>query len=66
MRIVEIAPLTVATDLDRERVNLDDNKEGKDPSALTVEEFMAEVTKDWEADGEVIGAGPRREVVDRW
>ncbi|KAK3171507.1 hypothetical protein OEA41_003591 [Lepraria neglecta] len=56
VRVVEIAPLTVSTDLHRERSDPDDDKE-KNSAALSVEEFMDFVTKDWKADKEVIGAG---------
>lgn len=66
VRVVEIAPPTVETDLHREREDPDDNKKGKNSAALSVEEFMADVTRGWEADKEVIGAGPSQKVVERW
>lgn len=66
IRVVEIVPPTVATDLHRERADPDDNKKDKNSSALSVEEFMTEVTKAWEEDKEVIGAGMGQKVVDRW
>lgn len=64
--VVEIAPPTVATDLHRERADPDDNKKEKNSSALSVDEFMNFITKDWKADKETIGAGPSQKVVDRW
>lgn len=66
VRVIEIAPPTVATDLHRERVDPDDNKKEKNSAALSVEEFMDEVTKGWKADREVVGAGMSQKVVDRW
>ncbi|KAL2054783.1 hypothetical protein ABVK25_005087 [Lepraria finkii] len=40
-------------DLHRERSDPDDNKKEKNSAALSVEEFMDFVTKDWKADKEV-------------
>ncbi|RKU39904.1 hypothetical protein DL546_001069 [Coniochaeta pulveracea] len=42
IRVVEIAPPTVATDLHREREDPDDNKKERNPDALSVEEFVEE------------------------
>ena len=53
MRFVGIAPPTVSMDLHRERSDPDDNKKEKNSAALSVEEFMDFVTKDWKADKEV-------------
>lgn len=66
VRVVEIVPPTVATDLHRERADPDDNKKEKNKSTLSVEEFMDIITKGWMADKEVIGAGTSQKVVDRW
>lgn len=66
IRVIEIAPPTVATDLHRDRADPDDNKKEKNPNALSVEEFMADVTKAWQNGEEVIGAGSSIKVVDRW
>lgn len=66
IRVVEIAPPTVATDLHRERADPDDNKKEKNSAALSVDEFMNFITKDWKADKDVIGAGSSQKVVDRW
>ncbi|MCJ1397558.1 hypothetical protein MMC11_000752 [Xylographa trunciseda] len=66
VKIVEIVPPTVSTDLHRERADPDDNKKEKNKSALSVEEFMADLTKGWEEGKEVIGAGMAAKVVERW
>ena len=66
IKVIEIVPPTVTTDLHRERDDPDDNKKEKNSAALSIEEFMADVTSDWEAGKEVIGAGMGRMLIDRW
>jgi len=66
IRVIEIAPPSVGTDLHRERKDPDDNKKDKNPAALSVEEFMEDVVESWNADKDVIGAGPSQKVVERW
>ncbi|THX89418.1 short-chain dehydrogenase [Aureobasidium pullulans] len=66
IKVVEIAPPSVGTDLHRERADPDDNKKHKNSSALSVEEFMEEVKKGWQEDRDTIGAGMSQKVVDRW
>lgn len=67
IRIREIIPPAVETDLHRERKDPDDNKRAKgNKMALTIEEFMDEVRKGWEANDELITAGPGHEVVGEW
>jgi short-subunit dehydrogenase involved in D-alanine esterification of teichoic acids len=66
VRIVEIAPPAVGTDLHREREDPDDNKKHKNPNALTVEEFMDEITKKLENGDEMISAGMGDEIVEKW
>ncbi|KAK0266351.1 hypothetical protein LTR48_003761 [Friedmanniomyces endolithicus] len=66
IRVIEIAPPSVGTDLHRERKDPNDNKKDKNPSALSVEEFMDDVVKAWKEDRDVIGAGPSQKVVERW
>ena len=66
VRVVEIAPPSVGTDLHREREDPDDNKKDKNPSALSVEEFMEDLVKGWKANEETIGAGMSINVVERW
>ncbi|KAI6080877.1 NAD(P)-binding protein [Hypoxylon rubiginosum] len=66
VRVVEIAPPTVATDLHRERENPDDNKKDNNPNALSLEEFMQEVSEKLEKGDETIGAGMSANVVEKW
>lgn len=66
VRVVEIVPPSVGTDLHRERENPDDNKKEKGADALTIGEFMAEVAEQLEEDKEVISAGMGKELVGRW
>jgi len=57
IRVVEIVPPSVGTDLHRDRTDPDDNKKHKNKSALTVEEFMEYLTKGWKDNLDTIGAG---------
>lgn len=66
IRVIEIAPPTVETDLHRERDDPDDNKKAKNPDALSLEEFMDEVRAKLERGDEVIGAGMSAKVVEEW
>lgn len=66
IRIIEIVPPTVSTDLHRERKDPNDNKKEENSSALSLDEFMEDVTRFWRADKDVFGAGPSQGVVDRW
>ncbi|KZL83376.1 short-chain dehydrogenase [Colletotrichum incanum] len=66
VRVVEIAPPTVATDLHRERSDPNDNKKENNPNALSVDEFMEEVASKLENGDETIGPGMAGEVIDRW
>jgi short-subunit dehydrogenase involved in D-alanine esterification of teichoic acids len=66
IRVVEIAPPTVETDLHRERGDPDDNKKANSPDALSVEEFMEEVRRRLEKGEETIGAGMSAGVVEKW
>ncbi|KAF4855218.1 putative oxidoreductase DltE [Colletotrichum siamense] len=66
IRVVEIAPPTVATDLHRERSDPNDNKKENNPNALSVDEFMEEVAKKLENGDETIGPGMAGEVIDHW
>ena len=64
--VVEIAPPTVSTDLHRERENPNDNSKDANPNALSLEEFMDELSRYLKEGQETIGVGPSRKVVDRW
>jgi short-subunit dehydrogenase involved in D-alanine esterification of teichoic acids len=66
VRLVEIAPPTVATDLHREREDPDDNKKEKNQAALSVEEFVEEVLGKWKRGDEMIGAGMAGGIVKSW
>lgn len=66
IKVVEIAPPTVATNLHRDREDPDDNKKDKNPDALEVGEFMEFVKKGFEEGKETIGAGSSVAIVDRW
>lgn len=66
VKVVEIVPPTVETDLHREREDPDDNKKGKNAKALSVDEFMRDVVEGWEEDADVVAAGMARDVVKDW
>lgn len=66
VRVVEIAPPSVGTDLHRERENPDDNKKENNSKALTIDEFMSEMVEKLERGDEVLSAGPGNEVVRKW
>jgi short-subunit dehydrogenase involved in D-alanine esterification of teichoic acids len=66
VRVVEIAPPTVATDLHREREDPDDNKKSKNQGALSTEEFVEEVVGKWKGGEEMISAGMANEIVGNW
>ncbi|KAK3938699.1 hypothetical protein QBC46DRAFT_439765 [Diplogelasinospora grovesii] len=66
IRVVEIAPPSVGTDLHRDREDPDDNKKHKNPNALTVEEFMDEISKKLEKGDEMITAGMGNQLVEKW
>lgn len=66
IKVVEIAPPTVATDLHRERSNPDDNKKENNPDALSLDEFMDYVIKGFKDNKDTIGAGMSADIVDKW
>lgn len=66
IRVIEIAPPTVSTDLHRERKNPNDNSKDANPSALSLEEFIDDLSRSLEEGQETIGVGPSHKVVDRW
>lgn len=66
VRVIEIAPPTVSTDLHREREDPSDNSKEKNSAALSVDEFMSEVIEKWKKDEDTIGAGPANQYVDKW
>ncbi|RAK75322.1 putative short-chain dehydrogenases/reductase [Aspergillus fijiensis CBS 313.89] len=66
IRVVEVVPPSVGTDLHRDRSDPDDNKKHKNPKALTVEEFMEFFIRGLEGGQDVIAPGVSQEVVDKW
>jgi len=67
VKVVEIVPPTVETDLHRERKDPDDNKKSKgNKSAMSVDEFIADVEAGWKEDKDTIPAGPAKAVVAKW
>ncbi|KAI9863749.1 MAG: hypothetical protein M1824_006346 [Vezdaea acicularis] len=66
IKVVEVVPPQVESDLHRDRDDPDDNKKAKSPTSLSVEEFIKEVGQGWESDLDVVSAGPGKKVVDRW
>ena len=67
VKVVEIVPPTVETDLHRERKDPDDNKKSKgNKAAMTVDEFIADVEEGWKQNKDVIPAGMGKELVKRW
>ncbi|KAL4913651.1 hypothetical protein BDW62DRAFT_159096 [Aspergillus aurantiobrunneus] len=66
IKVIEIAPPSVETDLHREREDPDDNKKRSNPSSLSIDEFMDQVSRQLEGGEEMIGAGPSSELVKRW
>ncbi|TKY90118.1 hypothetical protein EX895_000116 [Sporisorium graminicola] len=66
VRVVEIVPPSVGTDLHRERENPDDNKKHLGANSLTVEEFMDDLVKGLKADQDVISAGSGIALVEKW
>jgi short-subunit dehydrogenase involved in D-alanine esterification of teichoic acids len=67
IKVVEIIPPSVGTDLHRERENPDDNKKHKGAtSSLTVEEFMEEFIKGCEGNQDEISAGPGVALAQKW
>lgn len=67
IKIVEIAPPSVETDLHRERHDPDDNKRSKgSKTAMTVDEFMKEVEQGWKQDRDIIAPGMAGKAVEAW
>ncbi len=67
IKVIEIVPPAVETDLHRDRVNPDDNKKSSGAkTSLSIEEYMADVSKGWEADQDTIAPGMSQTSVDAW
>ncbi|KAL2798461.1 hypothetical protein BJX66DRAFT_334163 [Aspergillus keveii] len=66
IKVFEIAPPSVETDLHRERVDPDDNKKRNNPNVMSIEEFMDEVSRKLENGEEMIAPGMASGFVDKW
>jgi short-subunit dehydrogenase involved in D-alanine esterification of teichoic acids len=66
VRVVELVPPTVETDLHRDRSDPDDNKKENNPNALSIDEFMGAVSKKLESGDDTITAGMGEDMVKRW
>ncbi|KAI9369173.1 hypothetical protein BJX61DRAFT_172920 [Aspergillus egyptiacus] len=66
IKVIEIAPPGVETNLHRERENPDDNKKTNNPNILSIEEFMEEITRKLEDGAEMISAGMGAQAVTKW
>jgi len=66
VKVIEIVPPTVATELHRERTNPDDNKKANNPAALELPEFMADFEEGLKDGSDTIAAGPAKKLVKMW
>jgi len=66
IKVVEIVPPAVGTDLHRERADPDDNKKDKNPDSLSIDEFMDDISKGWEDGRDTISAGIGKQVIEKW
>ena len=67
IKVVEIVPPQVETDLHRDRENPNDNKKSHGAAtAMTIDEYMADVSKGWEANDDVVAPGPAAATVGVW
>jgi short-subunit dehydrogenase involved in D-alanine esterification of teichoic acids len=67
IKIVEIVPPSVSTALHRERKDPEDNtKAHGNYTALSVEEFMADVKVGWQENRDTCAAGSGHELVEKW
>lgn len=66
IKVVEIVPPQVESDLHRDRKDPDDNKKSAGNGALSIDEFMSDVRKGWEADEDIVGAGSAKASIEAW
>lgn len=66
IKVVEIVPPTVETELHRERENPDDNKKEANASALSIKEFMEDMKHGWEQSRDLVAAGMAMGITDSW
>ena len=67
IKVVEIVPPTVETDLHRERKDPNDNKKAHGNSvALSISEFIEQIKEGWKSDKDTCPAGLGHDLVERW
>ncbi|WWC63096.1 uncharacterized protein I303_105695 [Kwoniella dejecticola CBS 10117] len=66
IKVVEIVPPQVESDLHRDRTNPDDNKKKSGAGALSVEEFIEDVKKGWEDNLDTVSAGQGIKMIQLW
>ncbi|KAB8199449.1 hypothetical protein BDV34DRAFT_233046 [Aspergillus parasiticus] len=66
VRVVEVAPPSVATNLHRDREDPDDNNKDKNPNALSVDEFLDFFVSGLTRGDDMIAPGMSQEIVDKW
>lgn len=66
VKVVEVAPPMVETDLHRERTNPDDNKKSYNSIALELPKFIDEVERGLKQGQDIITAGTGKKVVQLW
>jgi short-subunit dehydrogenase involved in D-alanine esterification of teichoic acids len=67
IKVVEIVPPSVETDLHRERKDPNDNKKAHgSKTALSISEFMNDILEGWKDDRDICTAGSGHELVKKW
>ncbi|PLB43832.1 NAD(P)-binding protein [Aspergillus steynii IBT 23096] len=66
IKIVEVAPPSVATNLHRDLDDPDDNKKHKNPNVLSVEEFLDLFVSGLKRGDTMIAPGMSKGIVDKW
>ena len=64
IKVVEIVPPLVETDLHRDRLDRGDSRRAV--RALSVEDFMKETVEGWEGDKDVVAVGMGKVIVEAW
>lgn len=65
IRICEVISPGVHAALQREREDSDDNNSAK-PTAITIEDFIKQITKAWENEQDSVTAGAGNVIVAKW
>ncbi|KAG8704006.1 hypothetical protein FRC08_002512 [Ceratobasidium sp. 394] len=66
IKVIEVSPPMVESDLHRDHENPDDNKKANSPHTLSQEEWIAAVDKGLDEGKEEIGAGFSQIGIDKW